>query len=518
MKKITKIEAVKPTLVVRKLRVAAYCRVSTNSDEQLLSLEVQKAHYESLITKDTSCEFAGLYYDEGITGTKIDVRPALKRMIEDCEKGLIDRILTKSLSRFARNTTDCLELVRHLSDMGISLYFEKENIDTGKMESELLLSIMSSIAESESASISENVRWNIKRKFERGTYKLGYAPYGYDVKEGVFSINSEEEPWVRWIFEKAYNGVSTTAIAKELNEKGAPRRRAKKWYSSTVAGILTNEKYTGDCLLQKTYSDFRFKRHINNGEKEQFLVRDHHEALVSREVFEAVGAMIQRRAQGLNMEKGNADCQNRYTFSGLLVCEACGSKLKHRNVYIDSRPCAAWLCSKHLSNKNSCSMTAVREAEIENAFTTMINKLIFARQDIFNPLLEALNVNSNREAFENVAEIESRLERNEELTQTLNTIMGKGLLDRALYIRERNAIEAERQSLLSARNRASILASGVLVHGEETLKLNETLTHLHIGTCFDSSLFEQVVETVSVGKEKIIFNLKCGLMLEERRF
>ena len=517
MKKITKIEAVKPTSDVRKLRVAAYCRVSTSSDEQLLSLEVQKAHYESLIAKSPSYEFAGLYYDEGITGTKIDVRPALKRLIEDCEKGLIDRIFTKSLSRFARNTTDCLELVRHLSDIGVTLYFEKENIDTGKMESELLLSIMSSIAESESVSISENVRWSIRRNFERGNFKLGYAPYGYDVNDGVFSINSEEGPWVRWIFDKAYNGMSTTAIARELNEKGAPRRKAKKWYSSTVAGILTNEKYTGDCLLQKTYSDFRFKRHRNKGEKEQFLVSDHHEALVSREVFESVGALIQRRAQGLNMEKGNTGCQNRYTFSGFLTCEACGSKMKHRNVYVDSRPCDAWLCSRHLASKNSCFMTAVRGTEIENAFTTMINKLIFAREDIFNPLLDALKVDSNRETFENVAEIESRLERNEELAQTLNTLMGKGLLDRALYIRERNALDAERQSLLSERNRAGILASGVLVHGEETVKLNETLEHLHIGTSFDSGLFEQVIETVAVGNEKIIFNLKCGLVLEERR-
>ena len=178
MKSITKIEPIKVRTSAVKIRVAAYCRVSTDSDEQLISLDAQKTHYEEEINANPEYTFAGLYYDEGITGTSKEKRPALLQMIADCEAGKIDRIVTKSLSRFARNTTDCLELVRKLLDLGIPVFFEKENIDTGAMESELLLAIMSSLAESESVSISENNKWGARHRFENGTFKIGYAPYG----------------------------------------------------------------------------------------------------------------------------------------------------------------------------------------------------------------------------------------------------------------------------------------------------------------------------------------------------
>ena len=204
MKTVTKIEPV-ITRVQKKAkpRVAAYCRVSTKNDEQLLSLEVQKRHYEEKITSNPDWEFAGVYYDEGISGTKKETRPALMRMIADCEAGKIDKILTKSLSRFARNTTDCIELVQKLLNLGISILFEKENIDTGTMESDFLLFVMSSLAEGESVSISNNEKWSIKHRFETGTYKVSYAPFGYDVNDGEFLINEEEAKWVRWIFAEA---------------------------------------------------------------------------------------------------------------------------------------------------------------------------------------------------------------------------------------------------------------------------------------------------------------------------
>ena len=189
MARITKIEPNKT--VANKIKVAAYCRVSTDQNEQLLSLETQKAHYESWIRNHDEWEYAGLYYDEGISGTKKDTRPALMQMLSDCEHGLIEHVVTKSISRLARNTTDCLEIVRKLLDLGISVYFEKENIDTGSMDSELLLSIMGSIAESESLSISENNKWSIQRKFKNGTFKCSYPPYGYDwdKKKGEMVIN-----------------------------------------------------------------------------------------------------------------------------------------------------------------------------------------------------------------------------------------------------------------------------------------------------------------------------------------
>lgn len=220
---ITKIEENKA--VIGKKKVAAYCRVSTDQDDQLLSLETQKAHYESWIQGHSDWEYAGLYYDEGLSGTKMDTRPSLLRMMEDCKHGLIDYVVTKSVSRLARNTADFLTIVRTLLDLGIPIYFEKENIDTGSMENELMLSIMSSIAESESVSISENNKWSIQRKFKNGTYKCSYPPYGYDwdKKNGEMVVNPEQAEIVRYIFAQTLAGVGTHDIAKDLMVKGVPR-------------------------------------------------------------------------------------------------------------------------------------------------------------------------------------------------------------------------------------------------------------------------------------------------------
>jgi DNA invertase Pin-like site-specific DNA recombinase len=209
----------------QKLRVAAYCRVSTDSDEQLVSLEAQIKHYESYINANPEWEFAGLYYDEGITGTKKEKRPELLRMIADCEDRKIDLIVTKSISRFARNTTDCLELVRRLIDLGIFIYFEKENINTGSMESELMLSILSGLAESESVSISENNKWSIKRRFKNGTYKISYPPYGYDVVDGKLIVNESQTEIVRFIFSEILSGRGTQKIANELNKQNVPPKK-----------------------------------------------------------------------------------------------------------------------------------------------------------------------------------------------------------------------------------------------------------------------------------------------------
>ncbi|MDY4870807.1 MAG: recombinase family protein [Faecalicoccus sp.] len=192
MARITKIEATPSLAVNKKVRVAAYARVSTKSDEQLLSLETQKEHYDNFINANSEWEYAGLYYDEGISGTKVEKREGLLSLLKDCEDGKIDRVITKSISRFSRNTTDCLEMVRRLASLNIFLYFEKENIDTEHMCSELMLSILSSIAESESRSISENEKWSITKRYQNGTFIIGYPPFGYDNVDGKMVIVPEE--------------------------------------------------------------------------------------------------------------------------------------------------------------------------------------------------------------------------------------------------------------------------------------------------------------------------------------
>lgn len=213
MAKITKIEANK-IYIPKRIRVAAYARVSTDSNEQLLSLETQKEHYESYIKSNSAWEYVGLYFDEGISGTKISKRDELLRLINDRENGKIDRVITKSISRFARNTTDCLEMVRKLLRLGVSIYFEKENIDTACMNFELMLSILSSIAEGESRSISENSKWGVKCRFEDCTFIISTPPYGYKNTDGKMTVVPKEAEIVKDIFSMSINGLGCSLIAR----------------------------------------------------------------------------------------------------------------------------------------------------------------------------------------------------------------------------------------------------------------------------------------------------------------
>ena len=263
MKKITKISSNEPKQTTRKtLRVAAYCRVSTYTDAQLESLKVQKRHYVNYISSREDWIFAGLDFDEGITGTKKGKRPELLRMIADCEAGKIDFIVTKSISHFARNTADCLEMVRKLLKLNIPVYFEKENLNTHSMESELFLAILSSMIEGESTSISENSKWSIQKRFQNGTFKLSYLPYGYDWNGKQMIINPEQTEIVRWIFSQVLSDKDTQAIANEPNDKGIPTKKGGRWTATTIRGMITNEKYTGDVIFQKTYTDSQFNRHV----------------------------------------------------------------------------------------------------------------------------------------------------------------------------------------------------------------------------------------------------------------
>ena len=306
MKKVTQIDGVqKNTTINNKLRVAAYCRVSTGSEAQLESLEAQKSHYEQYINSREDWQFAGLYFDEGITGTKTEKRPELLRLIADCETKKIDFVIAKSISRFSRNTTDCLALVRKLQSLNIPIFLEKENINTGLMVSELFLSILSSMAEGESASISENSKWSINRRFQNGTYKLSYTPYGYDWDGENMIINPAQVAVVKRIFADIISGKSTNAIADELNAEKIPSKKNTNWTSSTIRGILANEKYTGDVIFQKTYTDENFNRHTNYGEVDQYMASDHHEAIIIHADFDAANALVSQRALEKGVKKGS---------------------------------------------------------------------------------------------------------------------------------------------------------------------------------------------------------------------
>lgn len=513
MARITKIEPNKT--VANKIKVAAYCRVSTDQNEQLLSLETQKAHYESWIRNHDEWEYAGLYYDEGISGTKKDTRPALMQMLSDCEHGLIDHVITKSISRLARNTTDCLEIVRKLLDLGISVYFEKENIDTGSMDSELLLSIMGSIAESESLSISENNKWSIQRKFKNGTFKCSYPPYGYDwdKKKGEMVINPEQAEIVRYIFAQTLAGVGTHDIAKDLATKGVPTKKGGKWTGHTVNGIIRNEKYTGDCLFQKTYTDSSYKRHTNLGEMDQYYVENHHEAIISKEEYEAANAVVDRRRKEKGIELESKKYNNRYPLSGRVICGNCGGTYK-RKTYNRKVVLA---CTTHIEDKEKCDMKYIDLSDVECAFATMINKLIFGRNRVLKPFYESIRDNNKTDAFLRIHEIDEQLELIAERKQNVKGLYAQGIIEPAMYAKGMNDLTAEMDRLTSEKDSISYGAKADLTLIEETRELLDYTKGAAVLKDFDAEIFERFVDKIIVkDRHHLEFQMKCGLKLTER--
>jgi len=517
MKKITKIDRLQNTPRNNKhLRVAAYCRVSTNNDAQLESLEAQKSHYERYISSRDDWQFAGLYFDEGITGTKKDKRPELMRLMQDCASKKIDFVITKSISRFSRNTTDCLELVRKLQELDIPIYFEKENINTGSMESELFLTILSSMAEGESTSISENSKWSIKKRFQNGTFKLSYAPYGYRWDGRTLRILPEQAEVVKRIFADVLSGKGTDAIAKALNDECVPTKRGGKWTSTSVRGILSNEKYTGDVIFQKTYTDDSFNRHTNKGELDMYYIADHHEAIVSKEDFEAAGMVIAQRAAEKGIEHGSEKYQQRYAFSGKIICGECGDSFKRRIHSSTYEKYAAWCCNTHLDDKSKCSMLFLRDEDIKVAFVTVLNKLIYSHKLVLKPYAAALQNNSGDENLIRIQHLERLLEQNTEQRETLTRLMAQGYIDQVLYNSETNALLAQANTYrddIAVINSTMSGDSSRLFEAERLLHFAERGSMLEE---YSEDYFERFVDHIHVySRNEIGFVMKCGLTFKE---
>lgn len=520
MKKVTKIDA-SPSIDFShdKLRAAAYCRVSTDNEDQLLSLENQTTHYISFIKSNPDWEFAGLYYDEGISGTKKERRTGLLNLIRDCENRLIDFFITKSISRFARNTADCLEIVRKMTDLGIAILFEKENINTGTMDSELILSILSSLAAEESVSISQNSKWSVKRRFENGTFKLSTPTYGYDYNGETIVPDPEQAPVVKRIFAEVLAGRGTRAVAERLNDDSILPLRGKRWSATTIRGILVNEKYIGDVLFQKTYTDDNFNRHCNHGEKDQYYWQNHHEAIISREDFEAAAHILNQRGKEKGIQKGVGKYSNRYAFSGVILCGECGCTFKRRiHMPGKSSEYIAWCCNKHIdTGGRECSMIFIRDESIKAAFITMMNRLFSGRNVILKPLTAALK---NREGDENnlkLMAIEKQIQENSEQVQVLTGLMSKGYLEPALFNQRNNALQMKIVRLRTQKAAIQNNMEGeqsVIREAEELLKyLNKT----GIMEDYSDEVFTRFAKGITVfSPTEVGFRLKCGLLLRER--
>ena len=348
-----------------KKKVCAYARVSTDNDKQGESLENQLQYYENLISCNPEYEYAGIFADRGVSGTT-ENRPELQRMLELCRSGDIDLIITKSISRFARNTAIVLETVRELKDIGIEVIFEKENINTLSGDGELMLTVLSSFAQEDIKNASDNLKWRARKKFERGELMINAKRFlGYDKDDyGDLIINFEEAEVVKTIFNKYIGGKGVFTIAKELNKEEIPTVGNKRWHDSTILIILKNEKYKGDAILQKYYSPDHLKKGNvrNNGEIDSYYIEDNHASIVSREMWEQVQEEIKRRAKTKGNVAGDRDkYTKRYPLTRMLYCSKCGSTLRRRtwNSKLDCKK-IVWQCSNYIKNgKGACSGTRI---------------------------------------------------------------------------------------------------------------------------------------------------------------
>lgn len=517
MKRVTKIKGYDSFSLGKKLRVAAYCRVSTGSDEQLVSLEAQKNHYESYIKSNPEWEFAGLFYDEGISGTKKEKRKGLQAMLTACELKQIDFIITKSVSRFARNTLECLEMVRKLIDLGVFLYFEKENLNTQSMESELILSILSSIAQDESTSISQNSKWGVKSRFKNGTFKISYPPYGYANVDGKMEIIPEESEIVKRIFRDTLAGKGSYTIARELVESEAPTRKGGKWTGTSVRGILTNEKYTGDVIFQKTFTDSQFNRHANRGQQEQYFMADHHQAIICHKDFDKVQAIIRQRGSEKNIAKGSSKYLNRYALSGKIICGNCGGRFKRRTHYTAKGSYIAWTCQTHIEHKDECAMKYINEDSIHKAFVIMVNKLVFGCKSVLKPLQRGLKSMNGENRIAALVDLDERITKNADRKRVITELVGKGFLDAALFSKELSDITAEAELLKQEKKRLENSATG---NNEQLLELEDLIRYVSKSpevSEFDDTLFIRFIENIIVySRNEIGFRLKCGITLRER--
>ena len=345
--RITTVSRIAPVVQMKKRkRVAAYARVSSGKDAMLHSLAAQVSYYSELIQRNPQWEYAGVYADENLSGTK-EARPEFQRMLQDCRDGKIDRILCKSTSRFARNTVTLLETARELKGLGISVYFEKENIDTMSGDGELMLTILASFAQEESRSVSENCKWRVRKKFEQGI-PTGMRMYGYDVRNGSFSIRPEEAEVVRRIFRMYLDGMGSERIMRVLNAEGIPAPESGPWNAGTIMMMLRNEKYVGDLLLQKSYVNNHVdkKQLPNRGELPQYFVAEDHAPIIDGETFGAVQAEITRRS-GLHAAKDPGEVKRPdMPLGDRIICGICGKKYRRR-ITRRGKPYAApvWICA-----------------------------------------------------------------------------------------------------------------------------------------------------------------------------
>ena len=488
------------------VRTAAYARVSSSSEDQLNSFAAQIRYYTELLQNSTDAVFVDMYADEGISGTSAAKRTEFQRLMSDCRKGKIDRILVKSISRFARNTKDSLEAVRELKTLGISVYFEKENIDTAEVSSEMMLAIYSQFAQEESMSISRNCRMGVHKRMMDGTYKTASTPFGYDYVDGELKINPEKAKIVKQIFSWYVGGIGMNEIAMRLNSQDV---REEVWRHGTIRCILTNEKYIGDTLLQKRYTTdtLPFKAVRNRGEKEQYYVKGTHEPIIEKTIFDNAQRMLAERDKPSGLSK------ERSPFSKKIVCGNCGNTFRRK----PRKGCVCWVCRKHDESVENCGIRQIRETEFQAAFVRLWNKLQAHYKVILTPMHRQLETLCEREKSGNtqLAELRKEISEIKQQTYLLTMLNSQGTLDGA-YFKEKNQ-ELDRKLMTAQKQFHANLDDKDSERLDKLRKLIGVFERAEPITEFNEIKFGLIVEKITVLSEsEIRFDLIGGIGFTER--
>ena len=514
----------------RQKRVAAYCRVSTGSDEQITSYNNQMKVYTEMIAANKEWEFAGLYADEGISGTRADKRPQFQKMIDDCLKGKIDMIITKSVSRFARNTVECLDYVRMLKEKGIGIYFEEQNIDTLKSDSELYLVIYAGFAQSESESISKNITWTHRKNFEEGKPIFMYSRWlGYKKGEdGTPEIVPEEAEVVRRIFDMYLSGKSTDEIAHIMRSENITFPEKKLILSkSAIIRMLKNEKYCGDCILQKTITldPISKKRKANEGEAPMWLVENSHPAIISRDVFNRVQEETSRRnAKAPASQKSALTAtgkHSRYALTDVLMCGECGSRFRRVTWTARGNKRIVWRCISRLDyGKKYCpdSITVSEEA-LHRAIVKALNKFNAEDESTYLMLMkstigDAIGLNGGSDEIDL---LERRIDAlNKRMLDLVSESIQEGN-DAESYEEEFKSISTQIEQL---NGRINAIRESESEDGELQARLEEiqdTIANRKKNKdVYDDSIVRQMVECIKVYKDgRIQIILGGGYEIEE---
>lgn len=504
-----RINRVTGTTIKERLRVCAYCRVSTDNEEQLNSYQSQLKYYDEKINGKSEWQFAGIYADEAITGTLDFKRTEFMRMIADSMAGKIDMILTKSISRFARNTLDTLKYVRMLREKNIAILFEEENLNTTTGAGELMLTILSAMAQQESENISSHVLLGLKMKKDRGEL-IGYNGcygYNYNIETKEITINEDEANIVRYMFERYVEGIGSSSIAKELTAKGIKTPKGgTKWCESTIRGILKNEKYIGDVLMGKTFTidPISHKRLSNLGEVDKHYYKGHHEPIISKELFDRVQEIRTKRAGNRETGRRNDNYSKKYSFSSKLYCAFCGSLLTRRN-WNANRSCekAVWQCIKRAKQgKEECPhCKAIAEEIIEDCFVQGYRILCNDNRKIIETFLEKIENILKEHTTETLV---SKLEKDKEkINKKLNNLLElnlEGKINKEQYTLKFDELDTELikinskiENLLKETNRTESIKNRLN-------KFKSLFKNIDIMPKFDKDVFECLIDKVIIGE------------------